>query len=346
MRFPIAAAVLAVPLPAQWLHFPTPGIPRTADGKPNLSAPAPRAPDGKPDLSGLWNRKGDRYDNNIAADLKPGDVLPWADALYQRRRGEYGKDSMDVRCLPIGPVASTTAYRDLKIIQTPTLIAILLSDMTYRQIHLDGRKLEKDPSPNWMGYSVGRWEGDALVVESNGYTDRSWLDYDGHPHTEELRVTERFFRRDFGHMDVDVTLVDPGAYAGPWTVAVPLELFPDTEILESVCRENEKDSSHMTSQVSESKKFLTVAPEILAKYAGSYEVQERSGKLTPAELSVSGDALFLDLDHTGRQQIFPMSETSFSYSGTVIEFIQDGQGAVTHFLIHEVEGQDKAIRKR
>ncbi len=198
-----------------------------------------------PTSLGIWHRKADRYYNNVAADLKPGDVLPWAEALYQQRKADFGKDSMEVRCLPFGPAASTTPYADIKILQTPALIALLLDDLTYRQIHLDGRQLPRDPNPSWTGYSVGRWEGDTLVVESNGFTDRSWLDYDGHPHTESLRMVERYRRRDLGHLDLDVTFDDPGAYARPWTVAVPLELFPDTELLESVCKENEKDISHM-----------------------------------------------------------------------------------------------------
>ena len=177
------AFFIASPAMAQWLNQPTPGIPRTADGKPNLTAQAPRMPDGKPDLSGIWRRKADRYYNNIAADLKPGDVLPWAESLYQERRADFGKDSMEVRCLPFGPAASTTPYADIKIVQTPALIAILADNLTHRQIHMDGRRLPKDPNPRWMGYSVGRWEGATLVVESTGFSDRSWLDYDGHPHT-------------------------------------------------------------------------------------------------------------------------------------------------------------------
>lgn len=117
------AFVIAAPAMAQWLNQPTPGIPRTADGKPNLTARAPRTPDRKPDLSGIWRRKADRYYNNVAADLKPGDVLPWAESLYQQRRVDFGKDSMEVRCLPFGPATSTTPYADAKILQTPTLIA-------------------------------------------------------------------------------------------------------------------------------------------------------------------------------------------------------------------------------
>jgi hypothetical protein len=157
---------------AQWLQLPTPGIPRTPDGKPNLTAPAPRTRDGKPDLSGVWERDGDRYYNNARADLKPADVKPWAQALYQRRLADFARDSMEAQCLPLGPAALTTSD-PVKFIQTPSLIVILLEDLTYRQIHMDGRKLPKNPNPSWMGYSVGRWDGDTLVVETSGFTERA-----------------------------------------------------------------------------------------------------------------------------------------------------------------------------
>ena len=151
-------SVLSAPLSAQWLNHPIPGIPRTADGKPNLTAPAPRTPDGKPDLSGLWQRISPKYSRNVAADLKPGEVQPWADALYQHRLDDFGKDHMAYQCLPWGPNYSNSERRT-KIIQTPSLIVLLDEDLTYRQIFMDGRKLETDANPSWMGYSVGHWDG-------------------------------------------------------------------------------------------------------------------------------------------------------------------------------------------
>jgi hypothetical protein len=330
---------------AQWLNYPIPGTPRTKDGKPNLTARAPKTRDGKPDLSGVWHRSADRYYNNVAADLKPGDVQPWADALYQQRRADFGKDSMEVRCLPFGPAAATTPFADVKIIQTPTLVVILLNDLTYRQVHMDGRLLPKEPNPSWMGYSVGHWEGDTLVVETTGFTERAWLDYDGHPHTESLRMLERYRRRDFGHLDLSVTFDDPGAYSKPWTIAVPLDLFPDTELLEAVCRENEKDFARMTSRPTGRADDVQVARETLARFAGAYEIRKKD-RVTPAVISLSGDSLFLDLDGTGPQHLVAMSQTNFSYSGTVIQFVPDAQGAVTHFLIRAVEGEDRADRKK
>ena len=181
----ILSLALTAPVKAQWLNYPTPGIPRTADGKPNVAAPTPRTADGKPDLTGVWNRVSPKYGANIAADLKPGDVQPWAQTLVDQRKENLGRDHMTVHCLPLGPGYST-AQRYVKIVQTPTLIVMLDEDLTYRQIYLDGRPLEKDPQPAWMGYSVGRWDGDTLVVESSGFNDKTWLDTDGHPHTEAL----------------------------------------------------------------------------------------------------------------------------------------------------------------
>lgn len=171
-----------------------------------------------------------------------------------------------------------------------------------------------------MGYSIGRWDGDTLVVESTGFTDRSWLDYDGHPHTEALKMVERYHRRDFGHPDLTVTFDDPCAYARPWIVNVPPDLFPDTELLEAVCRENEKDYSRMSGQPAGQQAAAIAVPRgVLAKYAGTYEIEDK-GKARPAVISVSGDTLYLDLDQTGPQH--------------------------THFLMHAVEGEDRAVRKR
>src|SRR5499427_5268326 len=176
---------LATPLEAQWLQRRTPGVPRTADGKPNLTAPAPRTADGKPDLSGIWQRISLKYERNIAADLKPGEIQPWAQALVLQRAEDLQKDHMSVQCLPWGPSYSNSA-RKAKIVQTPGLILMLDEDLTYRQIFMDGRALETDPMRNWMGYSVGRWEGDTLVVDSFGFNDRTWL-IGGYPHTEAMR---------------------------------------------------------------------------------------------------------------------------------------------------------------
>src|SRR5260370_5273924 len=274
----ILAAALSGPLGAQWLTHPTPGIPRTPDGKPNLAAPAPRTPDGKPDLSGAWTKISPKYSRTIAADLKPGEVQPWADAAVQQRQESLDRDYMNVLCVPLGPGYSTagdsTGAEMMKIVQTPALILILNPDLTYRQVFLDGRALETAPNPSWMGYSVGHWDGDTLVVESFGFNDRTWLDHDGHPHTEALRMTERYRRRNFGNLDLEVTLSDPGAYTRPWTVAVRAELTADTEMLEWVCNEQGGGLEHWIGKASDEKKTEVKVPAgLLARYVGTYVEQ-------------------------------------------------------------------------
>jgi hypothetical protein len=345
---------ICVPLDAQWLHYPTPSIPRTSDGKPNLSAPAPRAPDGKPDLSGVWNRISPKYSRNIAADLKPGDVAPWAEKLVEQRREDLGKDYMNVQCLPLGPgyttAADSTGSEMMKIVQTPALILILNPDLTYRQVFLDGRRLETAPNPSWMGYSVGHWDGDTLVVDSFGFNDRTWLDHDGHPHTEALRMSERYRRRDFGNLDVIITLSDPKAYAKPWTVTVQAELAADTDLLEWVC--NEKSGGPLEHWVGtasdERKNEVTVSPEILAKYVGTYDEQPKLWRLVPrvVQITISEGRLFADMDGRGRVPLVAESETDFSgLYGLGVGFRQNaGSGKVDLFVKH-VSGDYRFERK-
>jgi hypothetical protein len=237
------------PLSAQWLNYPTPGIPRLADGKPNLAAPAPKTADGKPDLSGIWMTAGG-YTRNIAKDLKPGEVSfqPWAAALYQHRVDTNGKEDPQASCVLSGVPRENVVPYPFKILNTNGPIVILYEALhSYRQIFMDGRPLPKDPNPSWMGYSVGHWDGDTLVVESAGFVDNNWLDNSGHPGTEALRLTERFRRRDFGHIDAQITIDDPKAYTKPWTVNLQFTLT-DTELIEYVCDENEKDVRHLVGK--------------------------------------------------------------------------------------------------
>ncbi len=324
---------------AQWLKLPTPGLPRLPDGTPNLTAPAPRTADGKPDFSGIWkNDRGDYYYNNIAADLRPGDVAPWADAIYQKRRLEFGKDSMETRCLPFGPVYLTTRYRMGRIVQTPTLVVMVYDDLVHREIFMDGRTLEPEPNPTWMGYSVGRWDGDVLVVESNGYTDRSWLDFDGHPHTEELRITERYARTNIGQMEVQVTMTDPKVYARPITFTMPMKLQADTELLESVC-ENNTSLARMTKL--EPAKPVKVPVATLAGYAGVYDVVDADRNKTAAAFTLSGTTLWLDYDGRGKEPLIAVSPTQFLWSGTYVEFPAPGQ-----VVFHYAEGTESGPRRK
>ncbi len=343
-------SMLSVPLAAQWLDHPTPGIPRTAAGKPNLTAPAPRTADGKPDLSGQWQRISPKYYENIAADLKPGEVQPWAEALVQTRKENLHKDHMSLQCLPWGPNYSTSG-RMAKIVQTPDLILMLDEALTYRQIFMDGRKLETDPNPSWMGYSVGHWDGNTLVVESNGYNDRTWLDRDGHAHTEALRMTERYQRRDFGHMDIEVTLNDPAVYARPWTVNLVAVLSADNQLLEDVCNETGAGHEHWVGKASDDKRTeVKVAPAILAKYAGTYREQDLWGQGPHPriiEITVADGTLVAELKGRGKTQLTAQSDTSFlGFFGWGINFVTDGQGVPTHLLEMHVSGNYRYQRER
>jgi hypothetical protein len=340
------------PVEAQWANYPTPNIPRTADGKPNLSAPSPRTAAGKPDLSGLWE-KISNYGNNVAADLKPADIQPWAQALVKSRLENLGKDHMIPQCLPMGPGyitdGGTTAGGITKIIQTPTLIIFLSQDMTYRQIYMDGRTLEANPNPSWMGYSVGHWEGDTLVVESNGYNDKTWLDRSGHPHTEALRTIERYRRPDFGHLEYTLTLEDPAVYAKPWTLTMGAKLAADTEIIEYVCAENAQSAlKHWAGKASDDEKAeVKVAPEILAKYVGTYktlDVWNNEPEPRFIEITVSDGVLYGELKGRGKVRLVAQTETMFTgFYGLGIKFLLDGQGKVTHLAEMHVSGDYRFI---
>jgi hypothetical protein len=253
-----AAFVLAVPaVQAQWRTYRVPGVPRTPDGKVDLTAPTPRTPDGRPDLSGTWESEGG-YFGNLARDLKPGELLmlPWAEAVVRERVENLHKDDLMVRCMPPGvPRINMGGNRAMphpfKVVQTPLLVVFLYetsTNQTFRQVFLDGRPHPKDPQPTWLGYSVGRWEGDTLVVDTIGFNGKAWVDTSqGHPQTEQARVVERFTRRDFGHMEIDITIDDPGAYLKPWRVKVPINLRPDDDLIETFC-ENEKDFGRMVGR--------------------------------------------------------------------------------------------------
>ena len=263
----IVAAIASAgpaPLSAQWLKYPTARVPRLPSGLPNLRAPAPRTADGKPDLSGLWEPEKNRtcppegcFDMlageqffNIGWGLKDGlPYRPWAADARKIRMAENGKDDPVSRCLPGGVVKLHTTPLLRKIIQTPGLLVSLNeTDATYRQIFTDGRTLPVDPEPSWKGYSSGRWEGDTLVVESNGFRDGLWLDRSGSPLTDAAKMTERFRRVNYGKLEIEITVNDPKAYSAPWTVTLNQLIVVDTDLLDYVCLENEKDVKHLVGR--------------------------------------------------------------------------------------------------
>jgi hypothetical protein len=271
----VALLTLAGTSDAQWLDYPDPRIPRMANGNADLRAPAPHAFDGKPDLSGVWHVQAEsleekrrlfgpnvgiitvpgmeptttsKYGTDVLVDYKPGEIVmtPQAEAIYTRR--SQGKEASPTeQCLPAGVPRATLLSEVHKIVQAPGLIIVMheLDGGMSRQIYTDGRKLPKDPNPTWLGYSVGRWDDDTLIVDTSGFNDRSWLDSRGHPHSEAMHITEKYRRRDVGHLDVEITIDDPASYNRAFTFKVTHLLQADSDILEYVCNENEKDRVHM-----------------------------------------------------------------------------------------------------
>ena len=264
---PVAAilAIATLPAAAQWLNYPTPGIPHLPDGRPNLSAPTPRTSEGKPDLSGLWEpdtRGGTDVSTfqtdvvfpaewfNIGAQLKDGlPFRPWARELRNARKAANSKDSPDAKCLPMGPFMDHSNRAPRKIVQVQGLLVILYEkSFAYRQIFTDGRPLPSDPQPSFYGYSSGKWEGDILVAQTTGLHTEAWADEEGSPITEAARVTEQFRRLNFGSLEIQLSVDDPKAYTAPWTVRLRQHIKLDTDLLEYVCNENEKDSSHIVGK--------------------------------------------------------------------------------------------------
>jgi hypothetical protein len=275
----VLAAILlcAAAAQAQWVNYPTPGLPRGKDGKVLLSAPAPRTREGKPDLSGVWHVEPtglpemkrlfgndvdaldvpgmeahtiSKYGISVLIDFVPGDSplrKDVADEIARSNRHETGIDNL-ARCLPGGIPLGTLLSEFTKIVQTPGLTLVMHElDNATRQIYTDGRPHPNDPSPSWFGYSTGRWERDTLVVETIGFNGKAPLDIAGNPRSEKMRVTERYRRRDVGHLDVAITFDDPVVYTRPFTIKVTHLLQPDTDVLEYFCNENEKDRVHITN---------------------------------------------------------------------------------------------------
>jgi hypothetical protein len=269
----VGLLALAWPISAQWPTYRSPKTPRTADGKPNLTAPTPRTADGKPDLTGVWQNARRLGQNRLAGvggaagvplldgtppprdnqfwDIGYGlagglPLQPWAATLKERRMADNGKDNPDAHCLPMGLMQLHTHPQPRKIIQTPDLIVMLYEgNAGIRQIYLDGRPLPAgDPQPWWYGYSTGAWEGDTLVVRTSGFRDGGWLDINGSPLTDAATWVERFRRVNYGELEINITVDDPKAYTKPWTVTVQQRLMADDELIEFECLENEKSSAH------------------------------------------------------------------------------------------------------
>jgi hypothetical protein len=338
----IMLLTFSIPATAQWLDRAWPGIPRMADGEPDLNAPAPRGLDGKPDFTGVWTGPPP------VADLDPAILQPWAAELANQRQQDFYKERPLFRCLPNGPETESSGGWK-RVIQTPATIVILNEDLTYRVIHMDGRELEADPIPSFTGYSVGHWLGDTLIVDTFGFNDQTWASRYGVSHTEALRVTEQFTRSDFGHMQVKVTFVDPETFSRPWGFAMSMELAADTEMLESVC---ERGSDDWTGNLSDTEaKRVEVPPETLTQYVGAYRGIYAGGERT-YQISVDGDDLVativgdynaIGLGAAGLEQgvpraLVPLSQTLFDGLGLGYRFIVNADGEVESVIISHVSG--------
>jgi hypothetical protein len=300
---------------AQWLKQPTPNIPRRPDGRPNLASPAPRAADGHVDLSGPWNGRP------VVIPVPQDALTARSKALIREREEHYFRDRPAFQCQPSGP-ETMLGWR--RIIQTPSLIAIAYETLVYRLIFMDGRALEDDPERTWMGYSVGRWEGDTLVVDSFGFNDRTWLDARGLPHTEALHTTERYVRRTLGQLQVELTVTDPGAFAGSWTTTYTLQFQPDSEMVEGVC---ENRSRWLGSLSDAEQSAAAVSPFTLAKYVGVYRGLWGTQPRT-VRVELEGATLYVNGILGERVRLIPQSETAFSGTdGLSFEFDPNGNPA-------------------
>ena len=207
------------------------------------AGPTPRMPDGKPDLSGFWTPGP-----AAPSEDEPPQGLPWAEAVVKERIANDLRDMPTARCLPNGVAAQ--AGRG-KFVQTPTLLVMLLEfPGDTRQVFMDGRAHPKELEPTWLGHSIGRWDGDTLVVDTVGFNDKSWLTMirNPYPHTEMMHVIERYRRPDLGHLELEMTVEDPGAFKKPWVVKRTANLDPTDEIRENICTENEKDLKHLPNK--------------------------------------------------------------------------------------------------
>ncbi|MGV3590811.1 MAG: hypothetical protein ACO1PZ_03910 [Gammaproteobacteria bacterium] len=277
---------------AQWFDWVSPSVPRTADGRVDLAAPAPRMPDDRMDMSGVWvpnDARGTLFDTSK--------IQGWAlDEMLKQEQSFYTNDPR-FHCLPSGPSnypAGPSVGGARRMVQHSDYIAILNPDMTYRQVFMDGRPLEAEPLlPTWMGYSTGHWDGDVLVIESNGYKATTWLTREGLPHTELLRITERYTRHDYGHITLDVTYEDPGTFTEPVQATIDLVNQPDNTLQEVICNESETGAQHYTGEISQADTEVVQLPlETLQKYVGTYQGIWLGNQIT-TEFSVSDGQLVL-----------------------------------------------------
>jgi hypothetical protein len=335
-------------LQAQWFDWTAPNIPRTADGQTDMAAPVPLTADGRPDMSGVWvpdAARGSLFDTSK--------IQGWAlDAMLSAENTFYTTDPR-FHCLPSGPSnypagASVGGMR--RMVQHPDFIAILNPDMTYRQVFMDGRELEDEPVlTSWMGYSAGHWDGDILVIASNGYNDKTWLTREGLPHTEQLRITERYRRLDYGHMQVTITYDDPGTFTEPVEAVVDMVNVPESGMLEVICNESETGQRHYSGELSQAELKVVELPEsTLQRYVGTYQ-GPWLGNLITTEITLENGELFLTrtprYSDTGgntdsaKSRLIAQSETAFDCTcGLGFVFSVNAAGVATEVSEVHVSG--------
>lgn len=333
---------------AQWFDWSTPTIPRTADGRPDLQAPVPRTMEGRVDMSGVWvaeDASGSLFDTSK--------IQGWAlDAMLEQEKSFYTTDPR-FHCLPSGPgsyPAGPTAGGERRIVQHPDFIAILNGDMTYRQVYMDGRELEAEPIlSTWMGYSTGHWDGDTLVIESNGYNAQTWLTREGLPHTDRLRITERYRRLDFGHIELEVTYDDPGTFSETVQATINLVNQPGSGMLEAICNESTTGRQHYSGEISQADSEAVQVPlETLQKYVGIYQ-GIWLGNLITAEITLEDGGIVLTrtprYSDTGgntdsaKSRLIAQSETAFDCTcGVGFIFTVGAEGVATEVLEVHVSG--------
>lgn len=267
----IGVALLAsMSASAQWPLYVPPDVPRAADGRPDLNAPGPRLPNGRPDFTGVWESRvppSGRLGGPALPSLTPGapplatfvdigrnvkeglPLTPWGAGLKKQRMARNSMDNPDAHCLPMGFMQLNTHSQPRKIVHTKDVMVIAYEpNYGLRWVFTDGRTLPPaEAQPFWYGYSVGRWDGDDLVVETRGLRDEGWLDVNGSPFTDQARITERFRRVNYGRVEIDVTVEDPKAYTKPFTVRVNWRLYPDGELIEFICNENNQSVNHLVA---------------------------------------------------------------------------------------------------
>jgi len=351
-----AALAMSTAVAAQWPSFVRKDVPRTADGKPNLTAPMPRTVEGKPDFSGLWENApigsgGGRGQPprpatgepplatffNVGAGFPEGlPFRPWAKALLEKRRADNDKDNPDAHCLPMGLLQFHEHPQPRKIVQTKDVLLIIYeANYGLRQIFLDGRPLpNNDPTPWWYGYSVGHWEADTLVVETTGLRDDGWLDIWGSPLTDQAKITERFRRLNYGTLQIDVTIDDQKAYTRPFTVRFNQRLSAGDELIEFICNENEQSSKHLLGQENgsaPSRGTVSVEPKVLEGYVGRYQMGPGTITITRQNGQLMGK-----LGELPPFEMFPTSPRDFYITNFDARFTfeVDAQGKTTAIVMH------------